>query len=160
MIQRCASHTGKHDAPSGEIVALPRLGARLHCGNSSIIVKRASLHLGCHRLLTKWIEVGPLKNMTHKEVINFVLEHIVHRFRLPQMLTIDQSPTFMSHQFKEFTVSLKIKHLNSSPYYVQSNGQAETSNKILIKLVKKKIEEHPRWWNEVLSEALWAHQVS
>jgi len=30
----------------------------------------------------------------------------------------------------------------------------------LIKLVKKKIEENPRRWHEVLSEALWAHRIS
>ena len=50
--------------------------------------------------------------------------------------------------------------LNSSPYYAQANGQADSSNKILIKLVKKKIEENPRRWHEVLSEALWAHRIS
>jgi hypothetical protein len=50
----------------------------------------------------------------------------------------------MSHQFKEFARSLKIKLLNSSPYYAHSNGQAKASNKILIKFVKKKIEEYPR----------------
>ena len=33
-------------------------------------------------------------------------------------------------------------------------------DKILIKLVKKKIEENPRRWHEVLSEALWAHRIS
>jgi hypothetical protein len=27
-------------------------------------------------------------------------------------------------------------------------------------LIKKKIEDHPWWWHEVLSEALWAHRVS
>jgi hypothetical protein len=43
--------------------------------------------------------------------------------------------------------------LNSSPYYAQVNGQAESSNKILIKLIKKKIEDNPRRWHEVLSEA-------
>jgi hypothetical protein len=32
---------------------------------------------------TKWMEVVLLKKMTHKEVINFVLEHIVHHFGLP-----------------------------------------------------------------------------
>jgi hypothetical protein len=32
---------------------------------------------------TKWVEVVPLKNMTHREVINFVLEHIIHRFDIP-----------------------------------------------------------------------------
>ena len=38
-----------------------------------------------------------------------------------------------------FFKSYKIKLLNSSPYYAQANGQAESSNKILIKLIKKKI---------------------
>jgi hypothetical protein len=63
----------------------------------------------------------------------------------------------MSQQFKAFATSLRIKLVNSMPYYAQSNGQAEASNKILIKLIKKKIDEHPRRWHEVLSEALWAH---
>jgi hypothetical protein len=38
----------------------------------------------------------------------------------------------MSHQFREFAKSMKIKLLNSSPYYAQANGQAVTSNKVLI----------------------------
>ena len=57
---------------------------------------------------TKWTEVVPLKNMTHRE----------------------------------------------------PNGHAESSNKILIKLIKKKIEENPKRWHEVLSKALWAHRIS
>jgi hypothetical protein len=66
----------------------------------------------------------------------------------------------MSRQFKEYTSSLGIKLLNSSTYYAQANGQAKASNKILIKLIKQKIEEIPRSWHEVLSEALWAYRVS
>jgi hypothetical protein len=50
--------------------------------------------------------------------------------------------------------------LNSSPYYAQANGQAESSNKTLVKLIKKKIEDNPRRWHEVLSKALWAHRIS
>jgi transposase InsO family protein len=79
---------------------------------------------------------------------------------MPQTLTIDQGSSFMSHQFKEFVKSLKIKLMNLSPYYGQANGQAESSNRTLIRLVKKKIEDYPRRWHEVLSEALWAHQTS
>jgi hypothetical protein len=30
----------------------------------------------------------------------------------------------------------------------------------LIKLIKKKIEENPKSWHEVLSEALWTHHIS
>ena len=30
----------------------------------------------------------------------------------------------------------------------------------MIRLIKKKIEENPKRWHEVLSEALWAHRIS
>jgi hypothetical protein len=66
----------------------------------------------------------------------------------------------MSHQIREFAESLKIKVLSSSPYYAQANGQAESINKTLIKLIKKKIGENPKRWYEVLSKALWAHRIS
>jgi hypothetical protein len=76
--------------------------------------------------------------MTHREVITFVLEHIVHQFGIHQTLTTNQGVAFMSHQFKEFTESLKIKLLNLLPYYAQVNRQDESSNKTLIMLIKKR----------------------
>ena len=109
---------------------------------------------------TKWSEAIPLKNMTHREVIEFITEHIIHRFGIPQTLTTDQGTSFISKEVRDFVGSYGIKLLNSSPYYAQANGQAESSNKILIKLIKKKIEDNPKRWHEVLSEALWAHRIS
>jgi transposase InsO family protein len=99
-------------------------------------------------------------DMMNKDVIHFISEHIIHRFGIPQTLTIDQGSSFMSHQVCKFAESLKVKLLSSSPYYAQANGQAESSNNSLIKLIKKKIEENPKRWHEVLSEALWVHLIS
>jgi transposase InsO family protein len=93
---------------------------------------------------TKWTEAVPLKNMTHKEVIEFITEHIIHRFDIPQILTTDQGTSFVSKEVREFSKLYKIKLLNSSPYYAQANGQTESSNTTLIKLINKKIEENPR----------------
>jgi hypothetical protein len=109
---------------------------------------------------TKWTEAVSLKNMMHQEVIHFILEHIIHRFDIPQTLTTDQGSSFMSHQVREFAESLKFKLLSSSPYYAQANGQAKSSNKTIIKLINNKIKENPKRWHEVLSEALWAHRIS
>jgi hypothetical protein len=109
---------------------------------------------------TKWTENVLLKNMMHREVIHFISEHIINRFDIPQILTTDQGSSFMSHQVCKIVESLKIKLLSSSPYYAQANGQAESSIKTLIKLIKKKIEENPKRWHEVLSKALWAHRIS
>jgi transposase InsO family protein len=102
----------------------------------------------------KWTEAVPLRNMTHRELISFVQEHIIYRFGIPQTLTTDQGPSFMSHQFREYAESMKIKFLNSSPYYAQANGQAEASNKVLMKIIKKRIEDNLRRWHEKLIEAL------
>jgi hypothetical protein len=109
---------------------------------------------------TKWTEAVPLRNMTHQEVISFMQEHIIYRFGVPQSLTIDQGPSFMSHQFREFVQSMKIKLMNSSPYYALANGQAKASNKVLIKIIKKRIKDNPRRCNEKLSKVLWAHRTS
>ena len=67
---------------------------------------------------------------------------------------------FTLDEFEEFATGMGIKLLNSSPYYAQANGQAEASNKGVIKLIKRKIDEYPRKWHTVLHEALWAYRMA
>jgi hypothetical protein len=93
---------------------------------------------------TKWTKVVALKNMTHIEVIEFITEYIIHKFGTPQTLTMDQRASFMSKEVREFAESYRIKLLNSSPYYAQANGHAESNNRTLISLVKKKISDPPK----------------
>jgi len=100
---------------------------------------------------TKWVEAIPLKTVISKDMIEFVKEHIIYRFGTPQ--TIMLKP--ISEEFGGFAASMGIKLLNSSPYYAQANGQAEASNKEIIKLIKRKIEEQPKRWHTTLNEALW-----
>ena len=65
----------------------------------------------------------------------------------------------MSKQFQDYARGLGIRTLNSSPYYAQANGQAESTNKTLIKLIKRKMEDHQRNWHETLSDTLCAYRV-
>ncbi|KAK1612141.1 hypothetical protein QYE76_035814 [Lolium multiflorum] len=81
-------------------------------------------------------------------------------FGIPQTITTDGGSVFVSKEFRKFCEDMGIKLIRSSPYYAQANGQAEASNKSLIKLIKRKIDEYPRRWHEVLSEALWAYRMS
>ena len=108
---------------------------------------------------TKWVEAVPLKNVTSKEMVDFVKEHIVYRFGIPQTITTDQGTMFTSEEFEEFAIGMGIKLLNSSPYYAQANGQAEASNKGVIKLIKRKIDEQPRKWHTTLNEDLWVYRM-
>jgi transposase InsO family protein len=93
---------------------------------------------------TKWVEAIPLKKVTSENMVEFVKEHIIYRFEIPQTITTDQGSQFVSLEFREFAKSMGIKLFNSSPYYAQANGQAEASNKIMIKLIQKKIDQKPK----------------
>jgi len=120
-------------------MAIPRLGLDFIGQINPQSSKGHRFVLVATDYFTKWTEAVPLKNMTHREVNEFITEHIIHRFGIPQTLTTDQDSSFISKEVRAFIESYKIKLLNSSPYYAQANGQAESSNKILIKLIKKKI---------------------
>ena len=43
-----------------------------------------------------------------------------------------------------FTANYGIQPIRSTPFYTQANGQAETSNKVLIGILEKRLEENPR----------------
>ena len=51
---------------------------------------------------TKWTKAVPLKNMTHREVIEFITERIIHRFGISQTLTMDQGSSFISNEVRDF----------------------------------------------------------
>jgi hypothetical protein len=109
---------------------------------------------------TKWVDVVPLKKVTSENMVEFVKEHIICRFGIPQTITTYQGAQFVSSEFEEFAESMGIKLLNSSPYYAQANGHAEASKKIMIKIIQKKIDKKPKRWHSVLNEALWTYRMA
>ena len=109
---------------------------------------------------TKSVEAIPLKIVTSREMVEFVKEHIIYQFGIPHTIMTDLGSMFISEKFEEFAISMGIKLLNSSPYYAQANGQAEASNKGIIKLIKRKVDEQPRKWHTTLNEALWAYRMA
>ena len=70
----------------------------------------------------KWVEAIPLKTISSKNMVGFVKKHIVYRFGIPQTITTDQGTIFTSEEFEDFAASIRIKLLNSSSYYTQTNG--------------------------------------
>ncbi|KAM1515645.1 hypothetical protein ACFX10_014724 [Malus domestica] len=109
---------------------------------------------------TKWVEAKSYAELTSKEVCDFVEEHIVTRFGVPETIITDNGTIFTAERFKEYTANLNIRLEQSTPYYPQANGQAEASNKVLIGILEKIIKERPGMWHLKLNEALWAYRTS
>lgn len=109
---------------------------------------------------TKWVEAIPLRKTTSEQVCRFILDNIVARFGIPMTIVTDNGPQFSSQETKNFCHDLGIKHSFSSPYYPQANGQAEASNKAIINLLKKMLNNSKRKWHERLVHALWAYRTT
>jgi hypothetical protein len=55
---------------------------------------------------TKWVEEIPLKKVTSENMVEFVKEHIIYRFGIPQTITTDQGIQFTSSEFRNFAESM------------------------------------------------------
>jgi hypothetical protein len=58
---------------------------------------------------TKWVEAIPMKIVTSKDVINFIKEHVIHRFGIPQTIPTDGGSVFISEEFRKFAADVGIK---------------------------------------------------
>nr|XP_028952496.1 uncharacterized protein LOC114822325 [Malus domestica] len=56
-------------------------------------------------------------------------------------------------------IETKILHRFGVPETI-SNGQAESSNKILVKIIKRMVTDSPEKWHEKLGNTLWAYRTS
>ena len=71
-----------------------------------------------------------------------------------------QRPQFTSHNFKEFYKDWGIKLSFATPRHPQSNGQAESTNKTMVNMLKKRLEGSQGNWAEELHGVLWAYRTT
>lgn len=81
-------------------------------------------------------------NVTHDEVIKFIQRQIIYRYGILETIATDQGTMFTREKVVAFAQQYRIKMIHSSPYYAQTNGQAEATNKIIIDIIKRNIEEN------------------
>jgi hypothetical protein len=93
---------------------------------------------------TKWTKVVPLRHVQDEQVISFLESNIFFRFGLPLEIITDNGPAFISTKLTQFMAKIGVKHFTSSTYYPQGNGQVESTNKNLVRIIKRIIEEKPR----------------
>ena len=87
-------------------------------------------------------------------------ENIFSRFGCPHKLITDNAVAFKAKELVEMCDSMGIKLVHSTSYYPQGNGLAESSNKSLIKIIKKLLEDNKKNWDAKLKYALWADRVT
>jgi transposase InsO family protein len=108
---------------------------------------------------TKWIEVVPTRRASHKVIISF-MEDIIARFGCPSRIVTDNAASFKSDPLIKFCEQFQISLIHSTPYYPQGNGLVESSNKSLIRIIKKLLEDNKKAWDSKLKFSLWVDHVT
>ena len=103
-------------------------------------------------------EAVALKDTTEYSVIEF-LDRIVTRFGAPSTIILDNAKSFVGAQICSWAIDHNIYLSTSSNYYPQGNGLAESSNKNLIRIIKRTIEDNQRCWHQKLRTTLWADRI-
>eukprot|EP00253_Pinus_taeda_P034168 PITA_34168 len=109
---------------------------------------------------TKWAELMPTLTEDSHTAAQFLFNHVISRFGVPQAIVTDHGKHFRNHMMPELTTQLGLKHDSSTPYYPQSNGQVEAINKILVTMLQRTVGMHKFNWHLMLFPALWAYRTS
>ncbi|KAJ9560505.1 hypothetical protein OSB04_005665 [Centaurea solstitialis] len=109
---------------------------------------------------SKWIEAAAFSQIRDKEVISFIQTNIIYRFGVPSEIMCDNGAQFISEKTSKFCDERGIKLITSTPRYPQSNGLAESSNKVIINNLRKRLKEAKGRWVEELPSVLWANRTT
>ena len=109
---------------------------------------------------TKWIEAIPCRQANDSIIIQFLENNILSRFGCPDKIITDNAAAFRSKNMVNFCHKFHITLGHSTAYYPQGNGLAESSNKSLVNIIKKVLEENKKNWHKKLVNALWADRLT
>jgi transposase InsO family protein len=91
---------------------------------------------------TRWSKAATLKMVNTSQVIAFLNSHIITHFGIPDCLVFDNASYFSSLDMSNFALEKGIKLKYSASYYPQGNDLAESTNKNLIKIIKRTVAEN------------------
>ncbi|XP_057853361.1 uncharacterized protein LOC131063526 [Cryptomeria japonica] len=109
---------------------------------------------------TKWVEAFPTKKANSEVVCDFLKDCILVHFGVPQKIVADNASYFSFEELTMFYYEHQITLSHSSDYFPQGNGLAESSNKNLVAIMKKLVDDNAQNWHKMLYEALWADRIT
>ena len=90
----------------------------------------------------------------------FILCHIICHFGNLATIFIDHGGNFENLNMEKLCTSLHIHHHFSRPYFPQGNSQVEATNKTLLKILKKVVNDSSCDWHLQINPTLWAYRTS
>lgn len=103
---------------------------------------------------TKWAKAIPLKKATGRVVDRFIKECIICDFSIPKVFLSDNCTPFVNSEVQLLTDKYSIIHHRSTVAYSKCNGQVEATNKTLVNILAKMLEDFSGTWDDKIPEVL------
>jgi hypothetical protein len=110
--------------------------------------------------VTKWVATRTLKINIVIVTTNFLYECILTRFGCFSIIVTDQGVHFINDAIKYLTDHFMSKHVSSTSYYPQGNGQIKSINKVFETLLTKLVSENIIDWDEHFSTMLFSYRTT
>lgn len=105
---------------------------------------------------TKWVEAKAVSVANAHEITQFLYEDVICRHGIPYQLTSDRGTEFVNELIESLTLRYKIRHIRTTAYHPQGNGQTERTNRTLKDILSKITEKKNLPWDFYLPSALFA----
>ncbi|RDX84952.1 Pol polyprotein, partial [Mucuna pruriens] len=134
-------------------MAFSQMGNR-HPGAISPRTRSTQVLMVAIDYFTKWVEAEPMAMITAERVKRFIWKKIICRFGLPAEIVSDNGTQFASSTTAKFSHELHIRQSFTSVEHPQANGQAEAANRVILRGLRRRLEEAKGRWAEELSQAV------
>ena len=92
-------------------------------------------------------------------VAQFLYEDIICRHGIPKELTSDRGSEFVNDLIHVMLTKYEIKHIRTTAYHPQGNGQTERTNKTMKDILSKMIDQYDVTWDQFVPSALFAQRT-
>jgi hypothetical protein len=101
--------------------------------------------------VSKWVEDLPCRAADAMHSKKIFHEVIFLRCEVPRIVISDGGSHFIDRTFQKALSEVGVDHRICTPYYPQTSGQAETSNKQIKNILQKIVNQMDRSWRSKLS---------
>ncbi|XP_072090664.1 uncharacterized protein [Arachis hypogaea] len=137
-------------------------------GNRSLIqgmVKELAVALHLTKLSPSWLDpiIDFLESGSHpddEKAAKVLRSEVITRFGIPEVVISDNGTQFTDKKFIKFLNGLGIKQKFSSVEHPQTNGQVESTNKVILLGLKKRLDNKKGALADKLALVLWSYRTT
>ena len=110
--------------------------------------------------VSKWVKAIALANNEGKSVTTFLKKNIFSIFGTPRDIISDGESHICNKLFEGLLKKYGVFHKVSTPYYPQTSGKVEVSNREIKHILAKMVNASITDWLRSLYDDLWAYETT